>query len=82
MKYVVIVLAGGLSFWALEKYSMKDSKFLGQFAFEEDAAGAPKLGVGYFAYGAAIVGAALLVGAAAHKISGGRIAKGLATAGK
>jgi hypothetical protein len=79
MKYVVMILAGGLAYWALEKYAMNGDKFLG-LSFETDDAGKPKLSAGYIALGGATVAGAVLVGFALHKATGGKIPAGVAAA--
>lgn len=70
MKYVVMIVAGGLAYWAIEKYAIKDDKLFGAFAYEQDSTGAPKLtSPGYIATGAAVVLGAAAAGAILHKVS-------------
>jgi hypothetical protein len=78
MKYLALIVFGGLSYWAIEKYAMTDGRLFGQFEFPVDANGQPKLGVGYVAAGGVIVAGALALGAIVHKISGGHVPSGLA----
>ena len=81
MKYLVMIAAGGLAFYAIERFAVQNDKFLG-LDFPEDTSGNAKLSAGYFAVGGAVVVGACLAGWALHKVSGGRLAKGVAPAGK
>jgi hypothetical protein len=77
VKILIAALAGGLAFWAIEKYALSaDGKFMGM-AFETDADGKPKLSAGYIALGASVVLGAVAVGMAAHKVTGGKIPAGI-----
>jgi len=78
MKYVLLFVVGGLSYWAIEKYAYKDGRLFGQFEMPVDANNDPKLSLGYVAAGGAIVLGAVAVGAVAHKITKGKLPAGVA----
>lgn len=82
IKLIVAVLVGGLAYWGLERYAMKDKQLFGQFDFPTDEAGLPKLSLGYVVMGGTIVLTAIGVGMAVHKVSGGRLPAGVGLAGK
>jgi hypothetical protein len=82
IKLIVAVLVGGLAFFGIERYAMKDKMLFGQFDFPTDDAGLPRLSLGYFVMGGAIVLVAVGVGMGVHKVSGGRLPAGVSLAGK
>lgn len=82
MKLAAAILFGGLAFYGLERWGMRDGKLFGALPFEADDAGNPKLGAGYLAAGGAIALGAVATGMLVHKVTGGRVPKGLSLAGK
>jgi hypothetical protein len=82
VKFAVAALVGGLAFWAVEKYGMKDGKLFGSLAFEQETDGSPKLGLGYIATGAVIVLGAVGTGMLVHKLTGGKVPAGVGLVGK